>query len=254
MQIKCFLLIKSILLIVGIWGLCQCAPTGDDIAWKDDIYNELRALGARNWIIIADPSFSAMSGPGAKVVLTDKTSSEVLPCVLDTLETLGHAEPRIYIPLELSYLEESLAPGIKTYNKEIKKLTTGRNTQEIHNETLRRLMLEAAKNYQVLVIKTTTSLPYSSLYIELDSGYWNDESQRLLEERIQQANASQNPQPVALPQENTSIPVSPIYNQEEAPIPLPKSITLPSPASPSNSNSPLKIPVSLPEGEDFYPV
>ena len=37
----------------------------------------------------------------------------------------------------------------------------------------------------VLVIKTKTSLPYSNIYIELDSGYWNSESETVLRKSLE---------------------------------------------------------------------
>lgn len=42
----------------------------------------------------------------------------------------------------------------------------------------------------MLVIKTKTSLPYSNIYIELDSGYWNSESETALRKSLEARDAA----------------------------------------------------------------
>ena len=41
-----------------------------------------------------------------------------------------------------------------------------------------------ANKFTVLVFKTTTALPYSGIFIELDSAYWDRESERDLRDRL----------------------------------------------------------------------
>ncbi len=183
---RLFFVILSLSLAL-VFSLTHCASSmnfSHDKLWKGEVDKELALLGARNWIVIAEPSFSSLSGPGAKTVATDVSSPEALFYVLDKLDALSHTEPRVQLPLEMNYVGEDYAPGMKKFREQINKLLLGRNVQEAQHETLRRLMLDAAKNYNVLIVKTTTALPFSNIFIELDSGYWNSDSERQLQQKI----------------------------------------------------------------------
>jgi hypothetical protein len=39
---------------------------------------------------------------------------------------------------------------------------------------------EAASAFQVVIVKTNTTLPYTSVFLELDCAYWDDEREALL--------------------------------------------------------------------------
>lgn len=173
--------------LIFTWGIfclfSQCTYEkyldfpGDDLAWKRETIHELKVLGAKNWIIIAEPSFSAINGPGVKTIITEEPGEKVTLFVLDALEQLGHTSPRIKIPMEFFYVSEEYAPGILDYRKKLSRILLGREPQELQNDTLNKIVMDIAKEYNILVIKTATPLPFSNLYIELDSGYWNTESQ-----------------------------------------------------------------------------
>ena len=62
-------------------------------------------------------------------------------------------------------------------------------------------LAEAAKQYRVLYIKTNTRLPYSTIAIELDSGYWNSDDETEIRTRLQKLNPTQpiTPQPITTP-------------------------------------------------------
>ena len=43
---------------------------------------------------------------------------------------------------------------------------------------------EAARTFDVLIVKTDMALPYTSVFLELDCGYWSGESESALRERM----------------------------------------------------------------------
>lgn len=162
--------------IISLLSGCQDANPAER-EWKDQLYKNLAIVGARNWIVIAESSFPAYTGAGIKTMVSDKTSDEVLLDVLNMLEEEAHVVPRIMISSELRSVTEDYAPGIKRYRNNINKMLPGRQHFELMSRTINSLIEDAAKQFNVLVIKTKTSLPYSNIYIELDSGYWNSESE-----------------------------------------------------------------------------
>ena len=52
-------------------------------------------------------------------------------------------------------------------------------------------LAQAAKTYRILYLKTNSPLPYSSIAIELDSGYWNSSDEAELRERMERLEAQQ---------------------------------------------------------------
>ena len=157
---------------IGLLGSCQNTNPAEQ-EWKDQLYKNLALVGARNWIVIAEASFPAYTGPGIRTMVSDKKSDEVLLEVLDILEEEAHVLPRIMISSELRSVTEDYAPGIKRYRNNINKMLPGRQHFELMSRTINSLIEDASKQFNVLVIKTKTALPYSNIYIELDSGYWN---------------------------------------------------------------------------------
>ena len=150
--------------IISLLSGCQDANPAER-EWKDQLYKNLAIVGARNWIVIAESSFPAYTGAGIKTMVSDKTSDEVLLDVLNMLEEEAHVVPRIMISSELRSVTEDYAPGIKRYRNNINKMLPGRQHFELMSRTINSLIEDAAKQFNVLVIKTKTSLPYSNIYI-----------------------------------------------------------------------------------------
>lgn len=185
MRLPLYILVSA--LTLGLFSHCTSPQWVGGKPWQEEVNRELRVLGERNWIVIAEPSFSSLSGAGARTVIADEDSTEILYYVLETLDAQSHANPKIQIPLELAYVDDDYAPGVSKFRKKLDKLLLGRNTLEARHETLRTLMMDASKNYTVLVIKSSTALPFSNIFIELDSGYWNSESQSHLRDKMKNA-------------------------------------------------------------------
>ena len=175
--------------IISLLSGCQDANPAEQ-EWRDQLYKNLAIVGARNWIVIAESSFPAYTGAGIKTMVSDKTSDEVLMDVLNMLEEEAHVVPRIMVSSELRSVTEDYAPGVKRYRNNINKMLPGRQHFELMSRTINSLIEDAAKQFNVLVIKTRTSLPYSNIYIELDSGYWNSESETALRKSLEAKDAA----------------------------------------------------------------
>lgn len=175
--------------IISLLSGCQDANPAER-EWKEQLYKNLAIVGARNWIVIAESSFPAYTGTGIRTMVSDKTSDEVLLDVLNMLEEEAHVVPRIMISSELRSITEDYAPGIKRYRNNINKMLPGRQHFELMSRTINSLIEDAARQFNVLVIKTKTSLPYSNIYIELDSGYWNSESETVLRKSLEARDAA----------------------------------------------------------------
>jgi L-fucose mutarotase/ribose pyranase (RbsD/FucU family) len=153
-------------------------------SWQAAVDRQAGQLGYRNWIVIAEASFPAHSRAGVRQVIADVESPEALDHVLYTLEQSETVRPQIYLPRELRSVENDFAPGIDNYRKRLKASLHGHETTEIDQQSLITLMEDANRSFDVLVIRTQTALPYSSIFLELKPGYWDVDSENRLRERI----------------------------------------------------------------------
>ncbi len=158
---------------------------GRSRSWTRVIKQELQALGYRNWIVIGDAAFPLHSRPGVRTIFIDDEISVVLQEVLDELERVQNVSPRIYLARELAEIPNDRAPGIEQYRRRIEGSLRGYPAREMEFRSLSLLLEDSANKFTVLVFKTSTALPYSGIFIELDSGYWDPESERDMRERLE---------------------------------------------------------------------
>ncbi len=152
--------------------------------WAKTVNQEILKLGNFNWIIIAEPSFSALNRRGITTITVDATSPEVLKQVFSSLESNGHVDGKIYFSKESRFLKESDTPGISFFKLKRNKAINGRKARALDHLALEMLIIEAKEKYNILLIKTNTLLPYSSVFLELESGYWDGESETALRKRM----------------------------------------------------------------------
>jgi len=162
-----------------------CGVMKKSNSWQAAVDRQAGQLGYRNWIVIAEASFPAHSRAGVRQVIANVDAPEALDHVLYTLEQSETVRPQIYIPRELRSVENDFAPGIDEYRKRLKNSLHGHETTELDQQSLITLMEDANRSFDVLVIRTNTALPYSSIFLELKPGYWDVDSENRLRERIE---------------------------------------------------------------------
>ena len=154
-----------------------------DRPWREAFHHLLPLLGHRNWILIADAAYPAQTG-ATEVVATGEDHLAVVREVLDALRSAPHVRPVVYLDRELDYVTEDLAPGADATRAGLAE--TLRNlgpTPVLHAELIERLG-QVAESFRVLVLKTTGVVPYSSVFVELDCGYWSPENEAELRRRM----------------------------------------------------------------------
>lgn len=174
------------ILAIASFG-CTNFQNNDD--WKSSVNYQTGQLGYRNWIVIAEASFPAHSRRGIRQVNANAEIPEVVDYVLNALESTQHVRPKIYLPRELRAVENEFAPGIDQLRQQIIAALHAHEPTELDQQSLLTLLESSTQNFDVLVIRTPTALPYSSVFIELHPGYWDAESEDRLRERIQQEQA-----------------------------------------------------------------
>lgn len=158
---------------------------------RASIAPQLQQLGARNWVVIADPTYPIPAGAGVLTMAVPSGSADTFREVLDLLEMQASLTPRIWVCNEMDAVTEELAPGIKEYRQEVNSLLSGRFCYHLDERIISMQLADASQKYRVLYLKTNTQLPYSSIAIELDSGYWNPDSEAEIRQRLEQLNPPQ---------------------------------------------------------------
>ncbi len=225
---------------------CTHAPEGGaDSKISEQLAASVAPLGARNWIVIAESSFPVYAGAGVETISVDAPSDVVFMEVLDILESEGRLQPRIWVSTELDAVSEDYAPGVRKYRRALGKLLPGRFHYRLANHIINKQVEAAIKTFRVLVIKTSTSLPYSNICIELDSGYWNADSEAELRSRIEKVRQDEErenavpsvhpapvvpvvpPLPTTAPGTSPTLPAPQGHPAPSAPVPAPPSSAVP---------------------------
>jgi D-ribose pyranose/furanose isomerase RbsD len=158
--------------------------------------HQIAHLGDRNWIVIAEASFPAHSRDGVNQVATQAEVPEVLDYVLNSIEQHQHVYPNICLTRELRAVENDYAPGIDQLREQIKVAMHGYKPTELPQESLLTLIESANQRFDVLVLRTSTTLPYSSVFMELKPGYWDAEAENHLRQRISKEPSEKLAQPI----------------------------------------------------------
>lgn len=121
---------------------------------------------------------------------------EAVDYVLNALERTQHVRPNVYLTRELRSLENDFAPGIDDFRGQIQESLHGYEPTELDQQSLLVLLEDANRTFDVLVIRTISALPYSSVFLELQPGYWDSDSEQRLRQRIERERMEKLARPV----------------------------------------------------------
>ncbi|TKG95094.1 hypothetical protein EYV94_10290 [Puteibacter caeruleilacunae] len=171
---KILLLVVAAVMTLGLTTEAQNSKN----EWKETFKKELQLMGHRNWILIADAAYPLQSNPGIKTIVCDESHVSVIKEVLKEIEKSTHVRGKIYLDKEIDFVSEKHAPGIEKYRKQLKQILAGADVKKVLHEELIGKLDEASNVFNVLVIKTPFALPYTSVFFELDCGYWSGEGEQ----------------------------------------------------------------------------
>jgi hypothetical protein len=164
--------------------LATAATNGHMSDWKQRLAERIPLYGHRNWIVVADSAYPAQARGGIETIVADADQIEVLKVVLQKLAASKHVRPIIHMDRELQYLRESDAPGVDAYRREVFTLLPKDKIATSLHENIIRQLDEAGQTFRVLIIKTNMTVPYTSVFLQLDCAYWTPEEERKLREEM----------------------------------------------------------------------
>ena len=161
----------------------QAAPSAPP-AWKAKVAAEMPLLGHRNWILIVDSAYPLQVAPGIETVETHADMFETVHYVLGAIHSSIHVRPDIYMDAELPFVTDQDAPGASAYRGQIAQLLRGYQiVSEPHDKIIADIGA-TGREFRVLVLKTTLTIPYTSVFIRLDCKYWSADAEQRLRARM----------------------------------------------------------------------
>jgi L-fucose mutarotase/ribose pyranase (RbsD/FucU family) len=165
-------------LLLTMTGLAIAAPPPESVPqWLTRLAQILPLLGHRNWIMIVDSAYPLQSSTGVETLETNADQIEVLRTVLSAIDSSIQVRPIVYMDAELPFVTEKDAPGVTAYREKIKATLGGRTITSLPHEQIIAKVDEVGKTFRIVVLKTTMTVPYTSVFLQLNCKYWSDDAE-----------------------------------------------------------------------------
>ena len=151
------------------------------------LHSRLPLYGHRNWIVVADSAYPAQCSPGVETIVSNAGHLEVLQKVLDAVTSTRHLRPVVHIDRELHYVTEEDTPGIAAFRERLSEQLKNVEIVAQPHEQIISALDEAGQTFRVLIIKTNMTTPYTSVFLELQCGYWKADAESRLRAAMSQA-------------------------------------------------------------------
>ena len=148
--------------------------------WEEILKDRLQLYGHRNWLVIADAAYPAQSRPAIETITADEEQTTVLERTSAILGGCKHIKPNIFTDEELAFVCEEDALGISSYREKLGSLLTGSEIRVLPHEEIIAKLDRAGELFRVLIVKTNMRIPYTSVFFELECGYWNQRAEKRL--------------------------------------------------------------------------
>ena len=152
--------------------------------WQQELAEKLPLMGHRNWVVVVDSAYPLQTAPGIKTLYAGEDHLKVLEEVLKQISKQKHVRPVILVDQELDYVAEKDAPGISALRKKLKTLLADTGAQTLAHEKIIDQLDAAGEVFKVIVIKTDLTLPYTSVFMRLECGYWSAEAEKNLRQAM----------------------------------------------------------------------
>jgi hypothetical protein len=148
--------------------------------WEEVLKERLSLYGHRNWIVIADSAYPAQSSAGLETIVSDGEQTAVLARTFALLGECRHIKPTIYTDQELNFVSEANAKGVTAYRGQLEQILKGQDVRVLPHDQIISRLDSIGQMFRVLLIKTSMCIPYTSVFFELECGYWNAEAEKRL--------------------------------------------------------------------------
>ncbi len=163
--------------------------------WRGKLREAIPLYGHRNWIVVADSAYPAQSRPGIETIVSGEDHLTVLREVLAAVAASRHLRPGRADRQGTGVGSRCRRPGIAAYRRELDHVLAGGGRSVLEHEQIISRLDQAAQTFRVLIIKTNLTLPYTSVFLQLDCGYWGADAEQRLRRAIGAGGSRSSPPP-----------------------------------------------------------
>ena len=183
------MILKKITVFIIIFASLSCSKqvqkepdttTSANEKWQTEVEKTIKLFGHRNWIVVADAAYPKQSNPAIKTITVDANQLEVVQFVNEVIKKSSHVQANIFVDKEMAFVAEKDAKGIGNYRNDLNKILEAKKIQTMLHEDIIKELDNSAKVFDVLIIKTNLTIPYTSVFFQFDCGYWNAEAENNL--------------------------------------------------------------------------
>lgn len=157
----------------------QTMPAINQSDLQAKLHQLLSLYGHRNWIVVADSAYPAQSKPGIETIVTDVPHLSAVKLVHDAIAASTHVRANIAADSELAFVDEKDAPGVSAFRSALHAILTTPLHAMAHEQIIHKIDA-AAQTFHILILKTSMTIPYTSVFFELDCSYWSPEAEARL--------------------------------------------------------------------------
>jgi hypothetical protein len=177
--------IKFLIGICIMIGASLAAQAQND--WQSKVHSEISLLGHRNWIAVVDSAYPLQSSSGIETIETNEDHLAVLDFVLNEIRSSRHVRPLAHTDMELQFVPETDAPGVIRLRSDLSAHLAGVPTDSVPHQSLIDGINATSQGFHVLILKTRMTIPYSSVFLQLDCRYWSAEAEARMRKAIKDA-------------------------------------------------------------------
>lgn len=152
--------------------------------WERHLEATLPLFGHRNWIVVADAAYPMQASRGIETLIADTDHLTVTKKVLELVDGSRHVRSRTYLDRELAVLAEADAPGVAEFRRQLAGLIDVTAVKHLLHDQIIQKLGDAARHFRVMILKTNMTIPYTSVFFELECGYWSSGAETRLREAI----------------------------------------------------------------------
>lgn len=177
----------AVLLLAVTFGFGDAAAEGPKSDWQAKVRRELPLLGHRNWIMIVDSAYPLQVSPGVETIETGTDQLAVTRAVLWEIDHTIHVRPLVFLDAELPYVPSAEYAGVNAYREGLKRVVQRYPVQSLPHAEILDKVSETAKTYKVLVLKTRMTVPYTSVFLQLDCKYLSEDGERTIRRAMKES-------------------------------------------------------------------
>ena len=155
------------------------------VDWETYLKTTLALFGHRNWVVVADAAYPAQATPGINTIAVNGDHIEVVNKVLSMISASTHLRAKVYTDLEFEFVTEDWVAGVSNYKRQFASIIGDTVVHKLKHEEIIAKLDQCAQLFRVLIVKTSLTIPYTSVFIELDCGYWGSEAEEHLWQAMQ---------------------------------------------------------------------